>query len=135
MILYYLYVNNKQEGPFNFDDLKKLAIHTETLVWYEGIDNWQQAGQIAHLQTLFPNHKPSANINPFYPQERKVNNWVLLLIGFLVIFTMSLGFFIYQNNKQAEIQKQIDELNAKINQNLLLDTLPYQTKPATIELE
>jgi hypothetical protein len=115
MILYYLYVNNKQEGPFNFDDLKKLAIHAETLVWYDALDNWQQAGQIAHLQTLFHSHKPTAIANPFAPKEPPFNNWVLVLIGFLVILTITISFFVYQNKKQVEIQKQIDELNAKMN--------------------
>lgn len=133
MILYYLYVNNKEEGPFNFDDLKNLSIHAETLVWFSGIDNWQQAGQIAHLQTLFNDQKLSAIANPFAPKEPPFNNWVLVLIGFLVIITMTLGFFIYQNNKQVEIQKQIDELNAKINQNFPIDTFPYKTKPSVID--
>jgi len=105
------------------------------LVWYDALDNLQQAGQITQLQILFNDHKPSAIVNPFSPEEPPFNNWVLVLISFLVILTITIGFFVYQNKKQVEIQKQIDELNAKMNQNFPIDTFPYKTKPAIIELE
>ena len=50
-----VFVNNEQYGPFNTDEMKQLVegneIDKDTLVWQEGMDNWQPASQV--VPTLF----------------------------------------------------------------------------------
>ena len=55
--VYFVAVNGKQEGPFSIDDLKdkinKGIFDKETLVWKEGMINWEKAGSTNELLSLF----------------------------------------------------------------------------------
>ncbi len=42
---YYSYGNN-QYGPFTLEELKLKGIAKDTLIWYEGLENWKPAGEI-----------------------------------------------------------------------------------------
>lgn len=138
MILYFLYVNNKMEGPFTFDELKKLALHPEVLMWYKGLDNWQPAGQITHLNAFFLNNNTSHQYSlPPGTLPTNMNNslnsttantltdkkWLIVMLILLVILIASLCLFLYQNSQQAAFQKQMDLINAKLYQPQINDSL------------
>lgn len=40
-------------GPLSFDDLKKENITGETLIWFEGLDDWTAAREIVELNEIF----------------------------------------------------------------------------------
>lgn len=54
----YFYTNGKyKEGPFTLDELRLLNIQPMSLIWYEGLDDWTPAGELAELSSyleLFP---------------------------------------------------------------------------------
>lgn len=54
---YYVAIEGKQQGPFNRAKLEELAasnqLTRETLVWKQGLTNWEEAGLQADLQDLF----------------------------------------------------------------------------------
>lgn len=50
---YFIVENNQQAGPFSIEELRAKAISAYTLVWFEGMANWQQADTIAELNSLF----------------------------------------------------------------------------------
>ena len=54
---YYIYVNNVQQGPFDMNTLQTLAsngvLTPQTLVWKQGMANWEFAGNVAELSPLF----------------------------------------------------------------------------------
>lgn len=56
-IKYYVAINNKQEGPYSFDELRQLvedeSITKTSLVWKEGMENWISAGNVKDLESLF----------------------------------------------------------------------------------
>jgi len=53
MKLYYISKNSQpKEGPFNLDELKKIKIDKDTLVWYEGLEEWKSANEIDELKDL-----------------------------------------------------------------------------------
>jgi hypothetical protein len=54
--------NGQQAGPFNLDQLKQFAASGEftkqTHVWKQGMDNWQQAGDVQELASVFMGSTP-----------------------------------------------------------------------------
>ena len=61
-VQYYIAINNQQSGPFNVDTLKQHIengqLTRETLVWKEGMAEWQWAGQVSELAGLFGSGPP-----------------------------------------------------------------------------
>ena len=50
---YFISKNSQpKEGPFNLEQLKKIKIDKETLVWYEGLEEWKNANEIDELKDL-----------------------------------------------------------------------------------
>jgi GYF domain 2 len=50
---YYFSDGEKQFGPFTLGELKDQKITKDSLIWYEGLDNWIKANEIENLKTLF----------------------------------------------------------------------------------
>ncbi len=51
---YFIVVNGQQQGPFEIDALLAAGLTKSTLVWREGMSQWQPASQVAELAYLFP---------------------------------------------------------------------------------
>lgn len=60
---YFTYLNGEQTGPFTFEDLKTKNIYRDTLVWFEGLPDWQKAGTIEELNPLFRAVPPPVRVN------------------------------------------------------------------------
>lgn len=43
---------DSRQGPYTFEELKSLPITNETMVWYDGIDDWKKAEEIAELKDI-----------------------------------------------------------------------------------
>lgn len=50
---YFLHNGTENSGPFDLDELKSKSITKTTPVWYEGMENWKYAGEIAELSSVF----------------------------------------------------------------------------------
>lgn len=50
---YFLHNGTESSGPFDLDELKAKSITKTTPVWYEGMENWKYAREIAELNSLF----------------------------------------------------------------------------------
>lgn len=104
---YYLHVNNKQEGPFSFDELKQLSLHSEILIWCDGIENWKEAGQMETLKDFFsPKHaveystgtlKSNNAIKPKANHTDADKNWPILLVYIVLFLALVYGVFAYIN--------------------------------------
>jgi membrane protease subunit (stomatin/prohibitin family) len=61
-VTYFVALNGQQAGPFAINVLKEMALKNEltreTLVWKQGMDNWQAAGQVSDLSSLFRSIPP-----------------------------------------------------------------------------
>ncbi len=50
----YFYTDGKEKfGPFTFEELKEKEISRETLIWFEGLNEWKSAGEISELKDIF----------------------------------------------------------------------------------
>lgn len=64
---YYYSEEDKQIGPLTFEELKDKKISKETMVWYEGLDNWTKANELNELKDFFKSIPPPLNINKQTP--------------------------------------------------------------------
>jgi len=70
--LYYFYNGNEREGPLKLDELKSKDLKWNTLVWYEGLNEWKEACEIEELVDVFITIPPPVNkqimpLNDFKP--------------------------------------------------------------------
>src|SRR5579864_5075157 len=49
---YYMAQGNEQRGPFTIEQLSGLGLRPQTLVWCEGMAQWQPAQTVAELQPV-----------------------------------------------------------------------------------
>lgn len=61
---YFIIKNNVQHGPFTIDELRTQNISSETLVWTEGMTQWEPAWKIEALRTLLHEHRETAGSMP-----------------------------------------------------------------------
>ncbi len=61
-LTFFVVVNGQQAGPYDLNALKQMAmqnqINRDVLVWREGMANWQAAGQVSELSSLFGSVPP-----------------------------------------------------------------------------
>ena len=59
MTLYYIALNQKQQGPFTIEELKRMNLPTQTLVWYKGLKNWIPISNVKELSEDTPPPLPT----------------------------------------------------------------------------
>lgn len=77
-MLYYYALNGEQKGPVEEDQLVALGVTRNTLVWCEGMEAWEQAGQVKALQYLFDGGSATPPPSPQpQPQPQQQETYVL----------------------------------------------------------
>lgn len=91
---YYIVENGKKSGPFSIEELKTKNIKIDTLVWYEGLENWKKAKEIETLRIII---------------KKKKNRiiWILLIIVFIIIYILS-NIDISENDFEKSSQQEFD---------------------------
>lgn len=133
---FYVHIADKQEGPFSFNELNDLNITRETMVWFEGEEHWTKAHEIDELKDLFKSVPPPLqmktsvtpppisgveknNVNSTTNYEAPANkSYTKIVVVVAVLVFGVIGSFVYvnQQNKQAEIERQLQVQNAKIQE-------------------
>ncbi len=67
---YFYSDGEKQKGPFTFEQLKNENIKKETLIWFEGLDDWKPAKEIRELDEIFELIPPPIPQNDFNTTEK-----------------------------------------------------------------
>jgi len=88
----YFYHDGKiQHGPFSFDELKIQNITKETKIWFEGMQEWQNAIELPELNDLFIEKAPPpiTRINPpQYTSNPPKQNSPELNVNLLLVFSI-----------------------------------------------
>lgn len=61
MTQYYIYLDNEQKGPYAFEEVIK-QIKADTLVWHQGMADWQRAETIEEFKIHFKSVPPPVTI-------------------------------------------------------------------------
>lgn len=64
---FFIYKDNRQQGPFTPEQLGEAGISSETLVWREGMAQWTPAWQVDELKDILAGRRPSAATPPPIP--------------------------------------------------------------------
>ena len=97
---YYYAKNEEKIGPLSLDELKKVDIKDDTLVWHEGLDDWVKAEDLKELKSLL---KTEAGEN--LKNESNGNKWRIRVVKFIIFFTL-FWIFIFIGGAQATMQKR-----------------------------
>ncbi len=91
---FYLHDGKTQHGPYDIDELKQQNISSQTLIWFNTLEDWTPAGQVEELKGLFPSTPP-----PFRKRQSNRKPWV---IGLSVASIIFLGIIIFVNNRNKK---------------------------------
>jgi hypothetical protein len=125
MSKYFLHIDGRQVGPYSKEELQQIRITRDTMLWFEGQEQWEEAGSVSELADLFKHQPP-----PFQPKQAtpppmsdpiqsaappSVNKSfltpstiALICLGFIVV---SVSVYLYRNNqeqKEAALQEQLE---------------------------
>jgi hypothetical protein len=130
---YYLHNGIASSGPFSLEDLKMKQITTTTPVWFEGMEKWKYANDIAELHSLLNEVAPplsqaqeiQSEVAPPNSKESKKTIFGLSknafltasLILVLVLFTLIFDVFQKQRSEELDAKNRKTE---KENQQYLL---------------
>lgn len=66
----YFYSDGKEKfGPFSFEELKNEKITKDTLIWFEGLEDWKSAKDISEFEEIFKLIPP-----PIIPEKMDLKN-------------------------------------------------------------
>ncbi|ESU28364.1 hypothetical protein FLJC2902T_17150 [Flavobacterium limnosediminis JC2902] len=131
---YYYEINGIQTGPVTIEELKNVNISRNTLIWFEGLDNWIKAGEDEELREIFKSIPPPLNNSATPPPIAQVNipsknkttlldstKAKVLIVCFATVVTVIL-FFSFSDNERTVIERQtIDNTQQISNQQNLID--------------
>lgn len=127
MYTFYVHDGHAQKGPYTIAELKEMNLKTDTLVWYDGVGDWTEAGKVEELNMLFvkippPLKKPenTRSSNTSLPEKSTsskageaigktvANSGTLRSVGLLAIVAILCygGYHVYQSKQED------DRLNA-----------------------
>ena len=148
MSKFYIHIDGQQQGPFTTDELKDLKIARETMVWFEGEEDWKKAIEIEELQEIIKSIPPPLvdkeieNEKKLIDKEkpsRKKKGLTVVVFVILLIGAIGSYWYIIQQAKQVEMLRQIEEQKQKIEaiafqRQLELESLNYELNQAITNL-
>ncbi len=139
----YFYSDGQEQlGPLKAEELKEKKINKDTLVWCEGMEDWQKAGDVEELKFLFvatppplkkvdsslviepdkkkssPPLKTKSNIsseNPV-PEKKKKKKAIMAIIIITSVFVLAFVIFLLFKDKFINNDSSTDSDNSSIEQ-------------------
>lgn len=65
MAAYWIIINNEKVGPMSLEQVRRMDLRRDTLVWRDGLDTWRQAGFLPELADAISG--TCAVPNPYIP--------------------------------------------------------------------
>ncbi|HSC55120.1 MAG TPA: DUF4339 domain-containing protein [Phnomibacter sp.] len=130
---YFIHDGQNEKGPLNIEQLKFEQLKKDTLIWYEGLEDWIAANEVEELKCLFavkstppplkraseiptpPNTKESKTaIKDIHSNgPRKKSTMIYILSGAIVVGSL-IGWLVFENKTQAESLKIVqDQFNSQ----------------------
>jgi len=75
---YYIDKNKQKHGPVSVNELTAHGVTRDTMIWQEGMDDWQNAGSIPELSDIFQKEKKNSFLddNPFFNFPRPYFDYI-----------------------------------------------------------
>lgn len=121
---FFVILNNQQQGPYTIAQLAEMGISAETLVWKEGMKDWQPAWTVSELRYIL-NENTSAKTNeyrnaystgmqqetavpptppstPYREKKKPQNHYLLKIFGGLVLLLLIIMTLTNPNRESHE---------------------------------
>lgn len=117
---FFVILNNQQEGPYTIAQLAEMGISAETLVWKEGMKDWQPAWTVSELRYIL-NEKtneyrnasstgmqqetailPTPPSAPYKEEKKPQNHYLLKIFGGLVLLLLIIMALTNPNRESHE---------------------------------
>lgn len=119
---FFVILNNQQEGPYTIAQLAEMGISSETLVWKEGMKDWQPAWTVSELRYILNENtkteeyqknssnsmKQEATIPPTPPstphreEKKQQNHYLLKIFGGLILLLLIIMALTNPNKESHE---------------------------------
>lgn len=119
---FFVILNNQQEGPYTIAQLAEMGISSETLVWKEGMKDWQPAWTVSELRYILNENtkteeyqrdssnsiKQETTIPPMPPstphreEKKQQNHYLLKIFGGLVLLLLIIMALTNPNRESHE---------------------------------
>lgn len=119
---FFVILNNQQEGPYTIAQLAEMGISSETLVWKEGMKDWQPAWTVSELRYILNENtkteeyqrdssnsiKQETTIPPMPPstphreEKKQQNHYLLKIFGGLVLLLLIIMALTNPNKESHE---------------------------------
>lgn len=111
---YLLIIDNKFEGPLTYDQLLKMNIKPDTLIWFENSKQWKPVEGIDKLKYLFDGSKKPPKIED-QPGNTNYNKFFIILISFFaIVITLVIIYDLYNaNNQKSSVPPSISKKEIK----------------------
>ena len=112
MSVYYLHDGKEQSGPFTIEELRLQKLNPEIRLWSEGMEKWKKVSEIEELngfllaspppftQSEVVPHLRTKTILPQTQKDPKRTSSRSTLVAILVVATLIVGYFVYQNYRE-----------------------------------
>lgn len=123
---YFISLDNKPQGPFTFEELKEKNVTRKTLIWFEGCEEWTEAGDIEEVASIITITPPPIKSNDEKKEILKVKiaksiKWNIRLALFTlplipltyVIVAIVFGGFQANNYQELDVEK-LDSIKTEI---------------------
>jgi hypothetical protein len=144
---YFISINDNQNGPYDKDELLSNGLTRDSLVWTEGMEDWNKAGEVEDLKHLFGQIPPPINKN-IPPKPTIVSNPVTnnstnskkgvfiglglaLVIGSVILFAMKGNDEPITETNKEEITAIDDELHNSESNDDSYDNTSYSNNTNT----
>jgi hypothetical protein len=92
-------------GPFTIDELRDEGISRDTLIWYQGLNEWSKAGTIHELNEIFANMPPPIYKPGGIPKDQKPpKTWLVESILVTLFCCLPFGIAGIVNASKVESQ-------------------------------
>jgi TonB family protein len=108
-----IYYSNgeNQFGPFDLKELESKKITVDTLIWFDGMEDWVRADQVKDVKYIIEKsdkidggfniekvkkerlHEPKESINPTPGIKKPKKSYIGFIIYFFILFSLFIGFF------------------------------------------
>jgi hypothetical protein len=136
----YFYSNGKEKyGPYSEDELLTKQLSLETLIWYEGLDEWMSLSNLPELrEKFFKSPPPLPDIEnkdiEDYPNNNKK---YYFFIGIVIMLVSVFYFYTKKDNLIDESIKEESieiENNSGVNSNVELDEVKKISNTEAVEI-